>query len=142
MIAGFLATLLRWLGGGVLDKVLGHLQARAASDVERLKVERGVDVERIRADTAIAGYRRDVITAGMAHRAFWLVWTAFALPLAVWFAWGVADSFMNGALPDVAELPPQLKGYAEAIFNPTFVGGAAGLGVTAVGRAMAGRARS
>ena len=140
MIATVLATLLRWLGGGVLDKVLGHLQARAASDVERLKIERGVDVERIRADTAIAGYRRDVITAGMGHRAFWIAWLMFAVPLGLWWVAVMADTILNGRLPDVAEIPPQLIPWAEIIFQNLFDGGAAASGAGAIARAIAGRA--
>jgi hypothetical protein len=139
MIATLFATVLRWLGGGVIDKVLGHLQAKAASDVERLRIEKGVDIEQIRSDTAVAGYRRDVITAGMAYRAFWVVWLMFAVPLGLWWIAVMADTIFNGALPDVATIPAQLVPWADTIFQNLFYSGGAVAGLGALGRAVAGR---
>ncbi len=76
--------------------------------------------------------RRDVVIAGMQFKIFWLAWSIAAVPTAAWFGWGMLDSLANGALPDVAALPPQLKEYADIVFGNIFYAGAAGAGVQAI----------
>lgn len=83
--------------------------------------------------------RRDVIVAAMQFRMFWIAWSIAAIPLSVWFGWGVLDSLTNGALPDVAELPPQLKAYADTVWNNIFYAGVAGAGVQLVASAVSKR---
>ena len=46
------------------------------------------------------------------------------------------DSLRNGALPDVAELPPQLKAHADVVWENIFYTGVAGAGVELLGRAF------
>lgn len=136
MIAWILKKVLGWASGPILDKVLGHLQVQKASEVERLKVEAGVDIEGIRANVAVSGYARDVVTAGMQHKAFWIPWLIAAVPLSAWFGWGVLDTIANGALPDVAELPPQLKEYADTVWSNIFYTGAGVAGAAVISRAI------
>lgn len=135
--------ILKFLGGPALDKVLGHVQATRASEVERLRIERGVDVEKIRADVAIGAQARDVVTAGMQHRMFWVAWSLAAIPTSAWYGWGLLDSLANGALPDVAALPPQLKAYADIVWGNIFYAGGAVAGATGaatiIGRAISRR---
>lgn len=106
--------------------MLGHLERRADSATERARVAAGREAA---ANTTAAG----VVTAGMQHKAFWIPWLLAAIPTATWFAWGMADSMLNGALPDVATLPPQLKEYADVVWQNIFYvgGGVAGAQIIA-----------
>lgn len=111
----------------------GLLQAQkqwndAKNDTERLQAEQNIAFWQ--AQIAEGAERSSVVKAGMQHRIFWVAWGMAALPLAAWFGWGCLDSTIaNGAiLPDVATLPPQLKAYADVVWENIFYSGAA-LGV-------------
>ena len=58
MFAAVLGFLLKLAGSSAVDKVLGHLQAKANSETERLRIE-------TLRQTTMAGYSRDVVVAGM-----------------------------------------------------------------------------
>ena len=105
--------------------------ARHAIDaaVARHAIDADVTRERIAANAAIA-------RAGMAVGWFWIPWSLAAIPLSAWFAWGVLDSLCDGALPDTAALPPQLKEYADTVWSNIFLAGAGVAGV----RTLAGTA--
>jgi hypothetical protein len=66
-----------------------------------------------------------VVTAGMAHKAFWIPWLIATVPLASWFGWGMLDTMFNGALPDVAEIPPGLLSWAQIAWGNLFYSGGA-----------------
>lgn len=118
-VSAILAKLLGFLGGGVLDRVLSHMETRANSETERLRI-------RATAEANAQKMAASVVTEGMQHKAFWIPWLIAAIPTTLWYGWGMTDSLFNGALPDVAALPPQLKGYADVIFSNIFyVGGGA-----------------
>lgn len=136
MFAWLLKTLLGFAGGPVLDKVLGYLQQKQASEVERLKVEAGVDVERIRADVAIGGQAASVVQSGMQHRLFWVAWGMAAIPLAAWFGWGVLDSMLGDILPDTLPMKGQLKEYADLVWGNIFYAGGAVAGASLIARAI------
>jgi hypothetical protein len=125
-------TILQWLGGGVLDRVLGHLEAKANSETERLRIQslreqHGMTVQ------------ASVITAGMAHKAFWVPWLIATVPLAAWFGWGMLDTLFNGALPDVAVIPKGLMPWAETAWSNLFYSGGGVAAATIVGQALARR---
>jgi hypothetical protein len=127
-----LTTILNWVGGGVLDKVLGHLQAKAKSDNERLRIQA------LREQHAMTT-QASVITAGMAHKAFWVPWLIATVPLASWFGWGMLDTLCNGALPDVATIPPGLEAWAQIAWGNLFYSGGGVAAATIVGQAIARR---
>lgn len=116
----------------VVDGGLSYLTTRADTETERQKIAAQREAA---ANTTAAG----VVTAGMQHKAFWIPWLLAAVPLSAWFAWGVADSIANGALPDVATLPPQLKQYADTVWQNIFYTGAAMGGAQLVAQAIRGR---
>ena len=118
--------LLSLLSGPFLDRILGHLERRADTDTERLRIT-ALREKAANAESAA------VIKEGMQHKAFWIPWLLAAVPLSAWFAWGIMDSTFNGALPDVATLPPQLKEYADIVWSNIFYvgGGVAGAGIIA-----------
>lgn len=69
-----IAALLRWLTGGVLDRVLTTVDRKISADTDR---------EKLKADIIMEHYRQraDWMRAG----GFWLM-LLFAVPLAFWFA--------------------------------------------------------
>lgn len=129
MLAALVSRLLGAAGGAFLDRVLLHLERRAASDVERQKV----DAARQAASDAQSAA---VMKEAMSHRAFWIVWFIAAAPTSAWFGWGMLDSTLNGALPDVAALPPQLKTYADVVFTNIFYVGGGAVGLQALAKAI------
>lgn len=142
-----LAFILSLLGVDPLGKLLGSL-----GDAYKAKLGAANDADRIAAEVAIAQIKADIenqrnaaaiVQSGMQHKLFWVAWGMAALPLAAWFGWGCLDTLMNGALPDVAELPPQLKQYADVVWGNIFYAGGAVAGVTGaasiIGKAIANR---
>jgi len=121
-----IAWLLSLLSGPFLGKILTHIERKADTETERQRIAA------VR-EKAANSQSSDVVKSGMQHKAFWFPWLLAALPLALWFAWGVMDSTLNGALPDVAALPPQLKEYADIVWSNIFYvgGGVAGAGIIA-----------
>lgn len=117
-VATIIAKLASFLGTGFVDRLLTHLERRADSETERQRI---TALREQNAQNTAAS----VIIEGMKHWPFWVAWSIAALPTAAWFGWGMADSLFNGALPDVAALPPQLKEYADIVFGNIFYSGAA-----------------
>jgi hypothetical protein len=125
----FFSTLLNWLGGGVLDKVLGHLEARANSETER---------QRIGAlrDQHMATVQGQVITAGMQHKAFWIPWLMATVPLSGWFGLGMLNTAFPGYFPIVATIPDGLLPWAKAAWDSLFFSGAGVAGAQIIAGAM------
>jgi hypothetical protein len=126
MFAKFISWVIGVGGGGLIDKVMGHLERKANTETERLRI-------RAARETNASNNAAAVIRAGMQHKAFWVPWLIATIPTTLWFGWGMMDSLFNGLLPDVSELPPQLKEYADIVFGNIFYTGAAGIGATALG---------
>lgn len=135
--------LLQLLGGGIVkqftDPLLAAYQAKvnAANDRERLAAEQQIAFWQNQVE--LARQSADVVKAGMQHRMFWVAWSIAAIPTVAWFGWGMLDSLSNGALPDVAALPAQLKGYADVVMGNIFYAGAALGGFQLIGSAIARR---
>lgn len=130
MIAGLALSI-----GKVL---LGYAESRADKDLERFRIEAGVDKAEISAKVELAKEAAGVVKAGMQFRVFWIAWSIAAFPTSAWFGWGMLDSaIMNGmVLPDVAELPPQLQRYADVVWDNIFYSGAGLAGAQALSRAI------
>jgi hypothetical protein len=113
-----------------LGKLLKIIDAKIDSDVEK---------ERIKAETVqnYVNAQAATIQAGMQSKLFWIPWLMAAIPTAAWFGWGMLDSLFNGTLPDVAALPPQLKEYADTVWNNLFLSG----GIVAGGSIIASAIR-
>lgn len=118
MFASIISKLLGAFGLNFTDRILGHLERKAESEIEQAKVAAA-------REKVLHQQAATVVMAGMQHKAFWIPWLIAAIPTALWFGWGMADSLFNGSLPDVAALPPQLKEYADIVFGNIFYSGAA-----------------
>lgn len=119
-VTAILARLLGPLGLSVIERVLDYKAKKADSETERLRI----DAARQKAGEAQSA---QVIATGMQNKLFWIPWLLAAVPTTAWYAWGVLDSmiYAGAVLPDVAALPPQLKGYADVVWSNLFYAGAA-----------------
>lgn len=132
MIASIVAKLLGSAGFGFLDRVLGHIERKADSETERQRINASREAA---ANSEAAG----VVKAGMQFPLFWVAWCIAAIPTCLWHGWGMMDSTLNGSLPDVSALPPQLKEYADIVFANIFYSGAAMGGAQVIASAIRGR---
>lgn len=114
------------------------------------KIDADSDEKRLIADAAIADIKAqaelrkeqaDVIKTGMSYRVFWVVWFMAAFPTALWYGWGLLDTtiYEGAVLPDVATLPPQLKEYADKVWDNIFLSGAAVGSAHVIASAIRGR---
>jgi len=132
MLASIVAKLLGSAGFGFLDRVLGHIERKAASETERMRINAS-------REAALNAEAAGVVKAGMQHRAFWIPWLMATIPLSAWFGWGMLDTLANGALPDVAAIPPGLLPWAETAWQNVFYAGGGVAGLSAVASALKGR---
>lgn len=125
----FLSLILNWLGGGVLDKVLGHLENRVNNETER---------QRIAAlrDRHMATMQAHVITSGMEHKWFWIPWLIATVPMALWFGLGMLGTAFPGYLPFVAKIPPGLEPWAKAAWDGLFFSGGGVAAATSIAKAI------
>lgn len=121
ILAWAVAQLTSLFGSAFLGRVLTHLERKSDNETEQQRI---ASLEKV----AIGEQSASVVREGMQHKVFWIPWLIASVPLTLWFAWGMLDSLFNGALSDVAELPPQLKEYADIVFANIFYTGAAGIG--------------
>jgi hypothetical protein len=119
--------------GKILDGLNAAYKAKLSAQNDADRIAADVTIQRLQALLEQQKLQASVVTAGMSHKAFWIPWLIAAVPTAAWFGWGMLDSLCNGALPDAAALPPQLKEYADIVFQNIFYvgGGVAGLGAIA-----------
>lgn len=141
-----LATLLKLLGidpvGKIIDGLNSAYQAKLTAQNDRERIDAEVQIKRLDQALALHQEAAAVVKEGMQHRAFWIAWLIAAMPCAAWFGWGMLDSLLNGALPDVAALPPQLKEYADIVFGNIFYAGGATAGLSVLAKAVASRKAS
>lgn len=129
MLASIVAKLLGSAGFSFVDRVLMHIEKKADSETERQRIAAS-------REAAANAESAAIIKAGMQHKAFWIPWLIAAVPTSMWYGWGMLDSLFNGALPDVAALPPQLKVYADIVFSNIFYVGAGAMGVQLISKAI------
>lgn len=134
-----LLTFLARLGVGLAgwaakrsDNALAALKLQAENDTERQRIAAGLAATRGEQQAA-------VLRTAMGHRMFWVAWSMAAIPMALWFGWGMLDTAFNGALPDVATIPPGLESWAKLVWDGLFYSGGAAAGAQAFASALAAR---
>ena len=109
--------LLNWLTGDVAGALQRAYEAKLNAQNNKDRIQADMTIEALNAQAS-------VIKEGMAHRMFWVAWSIAAIPTALWYGWGMIDSLFDGGLPDVSMLPPQLKEYADTVWQNIFFTGA------------------
>lgn len=132
-----IALILNALSGGLLKA----WQAKLTADTDEKRLIADAAIADIKAQSEARREQADVIKTGMSYRVFWVVWFMAAFPTALWYGWGMFDStFYEGTvLPDVAALPPQLKEYADKVWDNIFLSGAAVGSAHVIASAIRGR---
>jgi hypothetical protein len=119
-MTSILAAILKWLGSGVLDRVLAHLEARADSETARERVASEVVIEHVRAEIENRRAARDILVAEQGRWLTSLPRPLFAIPLGIWWTAVIADSLFHFDW-NVAALPPPLDEWAAAIVAALFL---------------------
>ena len=120
MLSVIVGFLLKVASSGVLDKVLGHLQAQANSEVEREKVTAEVAIAHVNAELGRRQAQRDVLLAEQGRAVTAMMRPAFAYPLAAYYAAVIADSLFHFAW-NVAALPNPIGEWSGWIISAIFL---------------------
>ncbi|ADZ71338.1 hypothetical protein [Polymorphum gilvum] len=123
-----IGTLLQWLSGGVLDRLLAHLERRVEGETARRRIEADLAAEEIRAEIEARKVARAVLIAESGHllSAGRLGRLVFVLPLGLWWAAVCLDSVFHFGWR-IAEVPV-LRDWGGAIVTSLFlVDGARGM---------------
>lgn len=131
--------ILSWVTGGLAGALTRayELKLAAANDADRIQAD--MSIKAIEAQMAASAAGAATVREGMQHKVFWIPWLIAAVPCAMWFGWGMLDSTLDGKLPDVAALPPQLKEYADIVFANIFYVGGGVTGASMLARAIGSR---
>jgi hypothetical protein len=119
-MSGILAFVLQFIGGGLLDKVLGSLKAKADSAVERERIGASVAIEHVKAEIARRQAQRDVLVAEQGRTLTALMRPAFAYPLALYYAAVITDSLFLFDW-NVASLPSPIGDWSGWIISAIFL---------------------
>ena len=119
-MSAIVAWLLRFLSGGILDKAIDYLQARADGAVERERIDASVAIEHIRAELDRRQAQRDVLIAEQGRLVTALMRPAFAYPLAVYYGAVIADSLLHFRW-NVAALPAPIGDWSGWIISAIFL---------------------
>ena len=120
MLAALVGYALRLASGGLLDRVLGAMQARADSAVERERIDATVAIEHVKAELARRQAQRDVLIAEQGRLVTSLMRPAFAYPLALYYAEVIADSLLHFRW-NVAALPAPIGEWSGWIISAIFL---------------------
>jgi hypothetical protein len=102
------ASVLSWLTGGTLDRILDSVDHRLDNETERARIK----AELVRTHTQAQA-------SLLANRTWWFQ-LFFVLPLGIWFSAVVADSIFQFTW-NVAALPPPLDQWAGWIVSALFL---------------------
>jgi hypothetical protein len=132
MIFKALSSILSWLGGGVLDRVLGHLEARQKNQLDSKKLDTDVTIEMVKAEINRRSMQRDVLIKESESAVQWLPRFTFGMSAAFYFMACVIDSVFD--LPGVVLiLPDSMQEIMTVIVGGLFLDS----GVKRVARAVA-----
>ena len=120
MLAALVGYALRLASGGLLDRVLGAMQARADSAVERERIDATVAIEEIKAELGRRQAQRDVLLAEQVRTITSLMRPAFAYPLAIYYGAVIADSLLHFRW-NVAALPAPIGEWSGWIISAIFL---------------------
>lgn len=127
-----LKTLLSWLTGGVLDRILKTVDSSIDNETERQAIRAKV-VQRYVETTA------ETKQAAMQSRAFWWIWCLFAAPLGFWWALVMIDTALPFVAWGIPDLPASVRPWANIIFGSLFGSGATLGAAQSIAGAIRGR---
>ena len=120
-----LAFILKFLGGGVLTKVLGHLESKARTETERERIRTTVTIEEIKSEISRRNAQKDIVVAQLGHPVAWVPRFLAELTATFYFMAIVIDAMFQ--LPgDISELPAPVAAVMATIFGGMFLKEAVG----------------
>lgn len=119
-MTALIAFILRIASSGILERVLGAMQARAASEVERGRIDASVAIAHINAELARRQAQRDVLIAEQGRTVTSPMRPAFAYPLAIYYGAVIADSLLHFRW-NVAALPAPIGDWSGWIISAIFL---------------------
>ena len=119
-MTAIIALILRFASSGILERVIGAMQARAESAVERERIDATVAIAHINAELARRQAQRDVLIAEQGRAVTSLMRPAFAYPLAIYYGAVIADSLVHFTW-NVAALPSPLGDWSGWIISAIFL---------------------
>lgn len=115
-----LAFLLKFLGGGVLKSVLGHLENKANNETERERIRTNVTIEEVKAELARRNAQKEVLLKESESLFQWLPRFTFAMSAALYYLAVTIDSIFD--LPGtVLALPDNEAGIMMTIVGALFL---------------------
>ena len=139
MLSGIAGALVRWITGDLVGQLTRAYESKLAAQNDAQRIAADIRIKAIEAQIAADANAASVVKTGMQYKVFWIPWLIAAVPTSMWYGWGMLDSLAGGALPSVAALPPQLKEYADVVFQNIFYVGGGVAGAQIVANAMRGR---
>ena len=124
-------TILSWLTGGVLGRILDSVDKSIDNETERQKIRSEVISDYVKTEAQTK-------QVAMQSRVFWAVWALFAVPLGIWWAMVLLDTTFDFAMV-VDDLPMSIKPWANTVFGSLFGSGAAVGAVQLISTAIRGR---
>jgi hypothetical protein len=90
-----LALVLNWLGSGVLQNVLKHLEARKALENDAKKMQTEITISEIKAELAVRQEQAAIVKLQLGHPIAWAPRFLIEMSVAIYFMAHVVDSIWN-----------------------------------------------
>lgn len=121
MLTAILGFVLNFLSSGVVDKVLGHMEAKANTETERERIRTQATIEAIRSETAAQVEGRAIIIAEQGHWYTAIIRPLFAAPFVLYLGKLVVwDKVLD--LGSTDPLSPELWNVCMTIVGAYFIG--------------------
>jgi hypothetical protein len=115
-----LAIVLKWLSGGILDRVMQHLEKRKELELGSEKIKSEVTIQAIQQELETRKEPAGIIKAKLSHRVAWLPMTLIEFGAAVYFIAIIVDAIWQ--LPgDVSTLTPENAALLSVVFAGMFI---------------------
>lgn len=123
-----------------LTSALGDAyKAKLAAQNEEQRLIADATIKQL--ETALGAYQESEKSRreAMNHPVFWWVWSLFAVPLGIWWALVMTDTFLTSVAWGIPDLPEAVKPWASTIFGSIFGSGGAVAGIQTIASAIRGR---
>lgn len=105
-------------GGGVIGRILDTVDKNVDAGTKRNELKADLLKSYLAGEAAV----RQV---AMSSRVFWAAWGLFAIPLGIWWALVVTDTYLTCVQWNIPDLPTSIQAKADVIFGSIFGSGAA-----------------
>lgn len=116
----FISIFLNWLGGGVLNKVLDHLEQRKRLENDKEKLKTEVTISEIQATLKARQEQAAIIKAQLGHPIAWIPRFLIELSVAAYVMGIILDKILD--LPgEIQDLPPQIAAILVTVIGGMYI---------------------